>query len=385
MQKRDYYEVLGVDKGADEQAIKKAFRKLAVKYHPDKNPDDKEAEQKFKEANEAYEVLSNPEKRKLYDQFGHAGVDPNAAAGGGFGGFGGFEGGAGGFGGFEDIFEQFFGGQASYSSGGRRGPRVRRGSDVQVELELSFNEAVKGTTKKISFYRLDECPTCKGSGAEKDSKMNTCQKCQGSGEVRYVQRSLFGEQVTVEQCPDCQGKGETPETKCHTCKGKTKVRKKKTIDVTVPAGVDHGDVLPVRGEGDIGEKGGPRGDVLIHFRVKKDDTFVREGLDIHQEVHISFTQAALGDEVTVKTLDGKIKLKVAPGTQSHTVKRITGGGIDNVRGYGKGDHFITIIVDVPKKLTEKQKHALESFSKEMGETTPKCAKGFFEKVKDAIS
>lgn len=383
MQKRDYYDVLGVDKSADEKEIKKAFRKLAVKYHPDKNPDDKEAEQKFKEANEAYEILSNPEKKKLYDQFGHAGVDPSAGAGG-FGGFGGFEGGAGGFGGFEDIFEQFFGGQAGYSSQGRRS-YARRGGDVQVEIQLSFGEAVHGTKKQISFYRLDECPTCHGSGAEENSAMKSCTQCQGTGEVRYVQRSLFGEQVTVQECPECRGKGEIPETPCHTCKGKTKVRKKKNLEVNVPSGVDDGDVLPIRGEGDIGEKGGPRGDVLIHFRVKRDQTFRREGLDVHQEIHISFTQATLGDEVEVKTLDGKIKLKIEPGTQSHTIKKITGGGIDNVRGFGKGDHYITIIVDVPKKLTEKQKNALEAFSREMGESSPKGAKGFFEKVKDAIS
>lgn len=383
MSKRDYYEILGVDKGADEKALKSAYRKLAMKFHPDKNPGDKEAEAKFKEINEAYEILTDSRKRKLYDQFGHAGVDPSAQAAGG----GPFQGGFGGYGGgFEDIndvFSSFFGG--GFGSSSRGFNRVRRGSDVQVEVRLSFMEAVGGADKEVTFYRLEECPTCSGSGAEPGTSSKTCEQCGGAGEVRYAQRSLFGETISVQQCPACQGKGSIPTEPCHTCKGKAKVRKRKKLNVKIPAGVDNGHVMTLAGEGDVGESGGPKGDVQLHFRVTPDSRFRREGSDIHQEVHINFLQATLGDELEIPSLEGKIRFKVSPGTQSGQIRRLAGAGIPRVNGYGKGDHFVTIIVDVPTALNDKQKEALLAFGKEMDMVSPKESKSFFDKVKDAIS
>ncbi|MDI9471307.1 MAG: molecular chaperone DnaJ [Tissierellia bacterium] len=378
MSKRDYYDVLGVERGADEKALKSAYRKLAMKYHPDKNPGDKKAEATFKEINEAYEVLTDPQKRKLYDQFGHAGVDPSAQAAGG----GPFTGGFGGFEDFGDVFSSFFGG--GFSSSSRGYSRVRRGADVQVEVRLSFMEAVQGAEKEVTFYRLEDCPTCSGSGAEPGTSMKTCEQCGGRGEVRYAQRSLFGETISVQECPTCRGKGEIPETICHTCKGKGKVRKRKKLSVKIPAGVDNGHILTLSGEGDVGESGGPKGDVLLHFRVAPDSLFRREGSDIYQEVHINYIQAVLGDEIEIPSLEGKLRFKISPGTQSGEIRRLAGAGIQRVNSYGKGDHYVTIIVDVPTSLNDKQKEALLHFGKEMNLVTPKENKSFFEKVKDAI-
>lgn len=387
MSKRDYYEVLGVERGADEKTIKSAYRKLAMKYHPDKNPGDKEAEAKFKEINEAYEILSDDEKRQRYDQFGHAGVDPNASAGyGDFGGFGGFED-------VSDIFSSFFGGGGGGGFGGfggfgdfgSRGPQgPRPGADVSAEVHLSFQEAVTGASKEVTFYRLENCPTCDGSGAAQGSSVSTCQTCQGSGQIREVQSSLFGQTVRVRTCPTCQGKGEVPDEPCATCKGKGKVRKRRKIRVTIPAGVDNGNIMPIHGEGDIGEDGGPKGDLLLHIHVARDPDFRRQGLDVFQDVHITFTQAALGDEIEIRGLEGKIKLKIEPGTQSGTTKRISGGGFPHTQGYGKGDHYVNLTVDTPRNLTDKQKEALRAFASAMGEAETKENKGFFEKVKDAI-
>ena len=382
MSKRDYYEILGVDRGADDKAIKSAYRKLAMKYHPDKNPGDKETEAQFKEINEAYEILSDEEKRQRYDQFGHAGVDPNASAGyGDFGGFGGFED-------VSDIFSSFFGGGGGFGGFGgfgSRGPSgPRKGADVTADVHLNFQEAVTGASKEVSFYRLELCPACHGSGAEEGSSVSTCQTCQGTGQVREVQSSLFGQSVHVRTCPSCQGKGEVPDKECSTCKGKGKVRKRRKIRVKIPAGVDNGSIMPLQGEGDIGEQGGPKGDLLLRIFVSGDSTFKRQGLDVFQDIHISFTQAALGDEVEIKSLEGKIKLKIDAGTQSGTVKRISGGGFPHVQGYGRGDHYVTITVDTPRNLTDKQKEALRAFASTMGEAEAKESKGFFEKVKDAI-
>lgn len=381
MAKRDYYEVLGLDRSADEKAIKSAFRKQAMKYHPDKNPGDKQAEANFKEVNEAYEVLSNPEKKARYDQFGHAGVDPAAAGGAGGAGFEGFDP----FSGFGDIFSEFFGGGAAGGFSGGAYQRVRPGADVDVEVKLTFMEAVKGTAKEFSFYRLDNCPTCDGSGAKPGTGTSTCTTCQGSGQVRYAQRSLFGEHISVAECSTCHGTGQIPDTPCETCKGKGKVRRKKTLKINVPAGVDTGNVLTVQGEGDIGEPGAPKGDVRVHFRVERHKTFRREGPHIYQDVHINFPQATLGDEVELDTLDGKIKFKIPAGTQSGTVRKITGGGIPNLHGYGKGDHFINIIVDTPTKFTDKQRDLLIELAKTMGDHDAKDNRSFFDKVKDAIS
>jgi molecular chaperone DnaJ len=379
MSKRDYYEILGVERGADDQAIKSAYRKLAMKYHPDKNPGNKEAEATFKEINEAYEILSDSEKRQRYDQYGHAGVDPNASAGygGDYGGFGGFED-------VSDIFSSFFGGGnfGGFSQGAARGPM--RGDDVATDVHLNFREAFTGTSKEVSFYRLETCPTCHGSGAAEGSSVSSCSTCQGTGQIREVQAGLFGQSVHVRTCPECHGTGEKPDKACPTCKGKGKVRKKRTIRVKIPAGVDTGHVMTLSGEGDIGEKGGPQGDLLLRIFVASDSVFKRQGLDVFQDVKISFTQAALGDEIQIEGLEGKIKLKVDPGTQSGTVRRISGGGFPNVRGYGKGDHYVTFIVTIPRNLNESQKDALRKFASSMGEIEAKENKGFFDKVKDAI-
>ena len=379
--KRDYYEVLGVSKSASEQELKSAYRKLAMKYHPDKNQGDKEAEAKFKEINEAYEVLSDAEKRKLYDQFGHAGVNQN---GGGYGGFGqgGFEG-FGGFGGFEDIFSEMFGG--GFGSSQRRKAGPRKGADIRVDVDLKFEEAAFGVEKEIEFLRSDDCPTCNGSGAAPGKGTKTCSKCGGSGEIRYSQRTLFGESISVRECDSCNGTGKIPEEVCHTCKGKTKVRKKHRVKVKIPAGVDSGNVLTVRGEGNQGEKGGPRGDVQVYMRVSSHKLFDRDGDDVIYEMHISFATATFGSEVTVPTLDGKVKYKIEPGTQSGTVFRLKGKGIPVLQGYGRGDQYVKVIVDVPTKLSDSQKKALREFAKEMGEEIDPDKKNFFNKMKDALS
>ncbi len=375
MSKRDYYEVLGVEKNATDAQLKSAYRKLAMKYHPDRNPDDKEgAEKKFKELNEAYEVLSNKEKRGLYDQFGHAGVNQNA----GYGGAGsGFEG----FGGFEDIFSSFFGN--GFTSGGRS--RVQKGADVRADITIDFIEAIKGVEKEISFYRLQNCSDCSGTGAKADSKMNNCSNCNGRGEVRYTQRTLFGDTVSVRECSACNGEGKIPEKKCVKCNGKSKVRKKKKMTIKIPAGVDDKNVIPLRGEGDVGERGGPKGDLHLVVHVKEHEYIQRDGLDLYQDVHINFTQAVLGDEIKINTVDGTLKLKVEDGTQSGAMRRISGSGVPVVNGYGKGDLYIRIIVDIPKKLSKSQQEKLVEFSKSMGEEISEHHKSFFEKVKEVIS
>jgi len=374
--KRDYYETLGVEKGVSEQDLKRAYRKMAMKYHPDRNADNKEAEEQFKEVNEAYEVLSDTEKRNLYDQFGHAGVNQNQ---GGFGG-GGFEG----FGGFEDIFSDFFGG--GFSSG-RRSNGPRRGGDIRVDITLSFEEAAFGVKKEIEFLRTEDCHTCGGEGAEPGTGTSTCPDCNGQGQVRYAQRSLFGETVQVKECDRCHGKGKVYDTPCHTCKGHGKVRKKKKMTIEIPAGVDSGSVLSLRGEGQLGAKGGPRGDVKVVMRVRDHNLFVRDGNHVMYELHITFAQATLGAEVVVPTLEGKVKYKITPGTQSGTMFRLKGKGIPVLNGYGKGDQYVKVIVDVPTKLTDEQKERLIEYAVSTGEKNEFSSKpkGFFNKVKDALS
>lgn len=377
MSKRDYYEVLGVDRGASADDIKRAYRKLAMKYHPDRNPGDKEAEEKFKEVNEAYEVLSSPEKKQRYDQFGHAGVNGNGA--------GGFDGGFSGFtGGFEDIFGDFFN---MFGGGGstRRRTGPQKGADVKYEATISFEEAAFGTEKTVEFHRYDNCDTCHGSGAAPGSAKKFCQHCQGKGEIRYAQRSPLGQIINVKTCPQCNGEGEIIEQPCSTCKGSGKVRKKKKIKVKIPAGVDTGMVIPIRGEGEAGSKGGPAGDLYVVINVLPHQLFTRDGLDIICEIPITFVQAALGDELEVPTLEGKVKYKVPEGTQSGTIFRLRNKGIVSPKGYGKGDQYVKIIVEVPKKLSERQKDILRQFAQESGEDVHEQRKSFFEKVKDAFS
>jgi molecular chaperone DnaJ len=357
--KHDYYEVLGVSRNATEDELKRAYRKLAMKYHPDKNQGDKDAEAKFKEINEAYEILSDKEKRQLYDQFGHAGVNQNAGAGGFGGGFGGAD-----FGNFEDIFSEFFGGGGGFGFGGggqRRRSGPRKGPDLGAEITITFEEAAFGTSKEIKFYRTEDCETCGGTGAETGTGKSTCSKCGGTGEIKYVQRSLFGESVSIRECDACGGSGETVDKACKTCAGKGRVRKKRTLDVKIPAGVWSGAVLNIKGEGDLGFKGGPRGDVSLRIKVLDHKIFKRDGNDIFCDVGISYSQAVLGDKVIVPTLDGKVEYSIPAGTTSGKSFRLKGKGIPDVNGYGKGDQYVKVTINVPTKLTDKQKEALLHF------------------------
>jgi molecular chaperone DnaJ len=378
MARKDYYEILGVPKAASLDEIKKAYRKLALKYHPDKNPDNPEAEASFKEINEAYEVLSDSEKRNLYDQFGHAGVNQN---GGGFGG--GFEGG---FGGFEDIINEMFGGGfgggfRSSSSSRRNGPQ--KGADIRVDITMTFEEAAFGASKEIEYYRTEECPTCNGTGAEKDSPVHNCTACNGSGEVRYAQRTLFGESISVKACDACGGTGKKIEKPCGTCKGKAKIKKKRKMEVKIPGGVSTGNQLTLRSEGDLGLKGGPRGDVGVVIKVLPHDIFKRDGNDVFCDIDITYSQAVLGDEITVPTLDGKVAYKIPEGTPSGKTFRLKGKGIQNLNGYGRGDQYVRVNVIIPSKLNDKQKEALKVFAKSMGEEVDE--KGIFGKIKDAFN
>jgi len=378
LSKRDYYDVLGVGKSADEAELKKAYRKKAMKYHPDRNSGDKEAEEKFKEINEAYEVLSDQEKRNMYDQFGHAGVNQQGGFGGG--GFGG--------GGFEDIINEMFGGGFGGFGGGGRSSRNRpqKGKNIQVNVTISFKEAAFGTKKDIEFYRTEECSTCNGTGAEPGTKKHTCDKCGGSGEIRYKQRSLFGESISVAACDKCNGSGEIYETPCHTCKGHGKVKKSKKIEVNIPAGIYHGAKMNLRGEGDLGSKGGPRGDVYVVVSVMPHEIFKRDGDDVFCEIPITFTQAALGSEIVVPTLEGKISITVAPGTQSGKQYRLKNKGFPVLNGYGKGNQYVRVQVEVPKNLNAKQKELLKDFEKQTSNTKGYTQKdNFFEKVKRMFS
>lgn len=378
MSKRDYYEVLGINKGASEQEIKRAYRKLAMKYHPDKNQGNKEAEEKFKEINEAYEVLSSPEKRQRYDQFGHAGVNGNG--GGGFEGFSGFGGG------FEDIFGDIFDmfGGGGFSSSRRRKSGPQKGADLQYETTITFEEAAFGVEKEVEFYRNDNCNTCNGTGAKPGTSTTTCKKCNGTGEIRYAQRTPLGQIVNVRPCDECGGEGKKIETPCTTCKGKGKVRKLRKLKVKIPAGVDTGSVISIRGEGEPGIKGGPPGDFYVVINVKPHKIFTRDGYDVICEMPITFVQAALGDELEVPTLEGKVKYKMPEGTQSGTIFRLKGKGIAHPKGYGKGDQYVKVIIEVPTKLSEKQKEMLREFAAASGEEVHQQRKSFFNKVKDVF-
>jgi molecular chaperone DnaJ len=377
LSKRDYYDVLGISKSADAQEIKKAYRKLAMKYHPDRNPGDKEAEEKFKEINEAYEVLSDDTKRQTYDQFGHAGMN-----GGGFG-QGGFN--SQGFGGFEDIFgdifgDMFGGGFSSSSRQRRRGPE--RGQDIRQSINITFEEAAFGKKTSIKINRSEECSECNGSGAKPGTSKKTCPTCNGSGEVRSVQKTPFGNIASSRTCPTCSGEGEVVESPCSKCGGKGSVRKVKTIDVDIPAGIDDGQTIRVSGQGEVGTKGGPRGDLYITVNVKNHSLFTRDGNDIYFEMPITFVQAALGDEIEVPTLDGKVKYTVPEGTQTGTVFRLREKGIPKLRGNSRGDQYVKVVVDTPKKLNEKQKDILREFAKECGEDVHEKKKTFGQKIED---
>lgn len=371
-EKRDYYEVLGVHRNAQEAEIKKAFRKLAVQHHPDKNQGDKESEEKFKEATEAYEVLSDPQKRAQYDQFGHAGVSGAGGFGGGFGGFG-----AGSpFGDvFSDIFGDIFGG-----GGGRSRGQGRRGDDLLFNLEISFEEAAFGAEKKIDVPYAKRCGTCNGSGAKPGTDPTTCPTCRGAGQVRY-QQGFFSVSKT---CGQCNGEGKIVETPCPDCKGKGSTKDTKTLSVKVPAGVETGTRLKMTGEGGQG-KGGPNGDLYIAMAVKDHPLFQREDTNIICEIPISFIQASLGCELEVPTLDGKVAMKIPEGTQSGKIYRLKGKGIPSLHGYGRGDQMVVIRVETPINLNKKQKELLEEFARISGEEIHPMKKGFLNKVMEFLS
>ncbi len=382
--KRDYYEVLGVQKGASDDEIKKAYRRVAKKYHPDLHPGDKEAEAKFKEAGEAYEVLSNKEKRQRYDQYGHAGVDPNFGAGG-FGG--GFSGSAD-FSDLGDIFGSFFGG--GFGGGGRRaknGPR--RGSDIEESVLISFEEAAFGVKKNLKIYKIENCDECGGKGCKSEADRITCPTCKGSGEIKNVTNSIFGQMVNVTTCNHCGGTGQIIKNPCPKCRGKGKIKHARTVDVDIPAGIDSGETVRYRGLGNVGSKGGPSGDLLVTVQIKRHSVFTRRGYDVYCNVPITFVQAALGADVDVPVLDesakgrlGKISYKIPEGTQPGTEFRLKGKGIPSVRSSVRGDMIIHVTVEVPKNLNKEQKDALRDFAKASNENNYKQHKSFFEKMRD---
>ena len=376
--KRDYYEVLGIKKGADEKEIKSAFRKKAMEYHPDRNQGDKSAEDKFKEINEAYEVLSDPQKKDKYDRFGHAGVDPNA----GFGG-GGFAGGFGG--GFEDIFGDLFGGIFGGGGGGyaqsrRTGPQ--KGADLQKSVKITFEEAAFGVKKSITLNKYTACKECGGTGAEKGSSKVTCPNCNGSGEIRTSQRTPFGQFTNVQACSRCGGTGQIIEKPCQACGGTGKVKQQVTIAVEIPAGVDNDSVISVKGQGEPGANGGPNGDLYVVIAVEPHKLFKRKGIDLWLEIPITFVQAALGDDIVVPTLKEKVSYKIPEGTQPDTVFRLKGKGIKSLRSAKFGDLYVKVILEVPTKLSADEKKRLKQFGDSLGSDTHSNRKRFLDTVKE---
>ncbi len=379
-QKRDYYEVLGVSKGATEDEIKKAFRKLAKQYHPDLHPGDKDCEEKFKEANEAYEVLSDSEKRARYDQYGHAGVDPNFGAGGaGAGGFGGFSG----FGDLNDIFEGFFGGGFGGSSSRRSNANApRRGQDISASVTIEFMEACKGKRISVRVNRLEKCPDCNGTGCEKGTSAKSCPDCHGSGRVQVQQRTPFGSITSEQVCSRCGGKGKIIEKPCPTCSGRGSIRNASTREIEIPAGIDNGQTLRVSGAGDCGTNGGPNGDLNVSVYVKSDKMFELDGFDVWTEIPITYAQATLGDEITVPTISGKVKYNIPAGTQTNTVFRLKGKGIKRLNRSDYGDHYVRAVVEIPKNLNKEQEHKLREFDKSLGDKNYQKRETFFSKLKD---
>ena len=368
MAKRDYYEILGVERSADEREIKKAYKRLAMKYHPDRNPDNPESEEKFKEAKEAYEILSDAQKRAAYDKFGHAGVDPNQAGPGGFGGgadFGDV---------FGDIFGDIFG-------GGRRSQRAARGADLRYNMELTLEEAVRGVSKEIKVPTLVECDECHGSGARTGTSAQTCPTCHGSGQVQ-MRQGFF---AVTQACPHCHGKGKIITDPCRHCHGDGRVQKTKTLSVKIPAGVDTGDRIRLAGEGEAGEFGAPAGDLYVQVHVKDHPIFVRDGNNLYCEIPISFTTAALGGEVAVPTLDGRLMLKIPAETQSGRMFRLRGKGVRSLRSGAEGDLLCKAVVETPVKLSDEQKELLKQLEDSLNGSGVKThkpkAEGFFEGVK----
>ena len=380
--KRDYYEVLGVEKGASAEEIKKSYRKKAMKYHPDRNPGDKEAEEKFKELGEAYEVLSDDDKRARYDQFGFAGVDPNYGAGqdGYGGGFGGFGGGFGGFGDFGDIFGDLFGGGSTRRANAQSVPR--RGDNVGARLELSFEEAAFGVEKEVTFPRIENCAACNGTGSA-DGVIETCSNCRGTGQVRTTQSFMGMTMQSTSECPHCSGRGKVIKNPCNTCRGKGKVRRNHKVKVKVPAGIDMGQSIRAGGEGNVGYNGGPNGDLLVEISIRNHPIFTRRGMEVYCEVPITFTQAALGAKLQIPTLDGKEEFEIPEGTQTGKTFTMFGKGIPNVHNpKRRGNHHFTVIVETPTRLTKEQKELLQKLDETLdGKSSPKRNK-FFDTIKN---
>ena len=374
-QRKDLYEVLELQKGASEEEIKKAYRRLAKKYHPDLNPGNKEAEEKMKEVNAAYEILSDPEKKARYDQFGHAGVDPSYGAGGG---------GYAQYGGFEDfdlgsIFDSFFGGGMGAQTR-RNGPR--RGENIQVNLNLTFEEAAFGCEKEITVNRVEKCPDCNGTGAKPGTSAETCPDCHGTGQVKTTQRTVFGVFSSTAPCSRCHGTGKIIKEPCSTCRGTGSVRKSRTLTVKIPAGIDNGQTISMRGEGHAGANGGSPGDIYVTVNVKPHALFKRRGQDVMIEMPVTFVQATLGAELTVPTIDGKVSYNMPEGTQPDTIFRIRGKGIPKLNGRGRGDHYVKVKIEIPRNLNHEQKEILRKFDDSIGDGQYKEKKGFFDKMKD---
>ncbi len=396
-EKRDYYEVLGVDRGADDATLKKAYRKLAKKYHPDMNPGDKEAEAKFKEATEAYGVLSDPDKRRQYDQFGHAAFE-NGGGGAGAGGFGGFDFGGGDMGDiFGDIFGDLFGGGGSRRRA-NNGPM--KGANLRAVVHITFEEAVFGCQKELEINLKDTCTTCHGTGAKPGTSPETCSKCNGTGQITYTQQTMFGSVRNVTTCPDCGGTGKIIRDKCTVCHGTGYTSSRKRIQVNIPAGIDDGQSIRIREKGEPGVNGGPRGDLLVEVQVTRHPIFQRQDMNIFSTAPITFAQAALGGDVKISTVDGDVLYTVKPGTQTDTKIRLKGKGVPSLRNSNvRGDHYVTLVVQTPTRLNEKAKEALRAFDEACGnrqvpeakaadgENTaeqPKKKKGFMDKVKEAF-
>ena len=374
--KRDYYEVLGVNRGASEDEIKKAYRKEAKKYHPDLHPGDKTAEAKFKEVNEAYEVLSDKDKKSRYDQFGHAGVDPNYGAGGAGGGFGGFED-------FGDIFSNIFGGGFGGFGGGsarRNGPV--RGKDIRTSVILTFEEAAFGCKKTVEVSRQEECSFCKGSGARPGTSPVTCKKCNGMGRIRTQTRTPFGIMANESVCPDCRGTGKVVIDPCKDCRGTGRVRKTSKVEVTIPAGINDGQSMQIPSRGEMGERGGPNGDLLVTIKIKPHEIFRREDYDVYIDIPITFVQAALGTTLKVPTIDGIVEYDIPEGTQTGSVFRLKNKGIQYLRSKNRGDQYVKVDVEVPKNLTSTQKDILMQFDTVCEGKNYKKQKTFFDKMKD---
>ena len=378
--KRDYYEVLGVQKGASEEEIKKAYKKMARKYHPDLNPGDKDAEEKFKEVNEAYEVLSDSEKKARYDQFGFAGVDPNFGAGAG--GWGGGAGGAGfDFGDLGDIFGSFFGG--GFGGGqARRNPNAPpRGESIRMNLTISFEEAAFGCEKELELDRYESCETCRGSGAAPGTSPETCPDCGGSGVVQTRRQTPMGVFASTAPCSRCGGRGKIIKEPCKDCRGSGMVRRRRKIQASVPAGIDNGQTISIRGQGHAGKNGGPAGDLLVTITVRPHELFRREGTSVLCEAPITFPQAVLGAELEIPTIDGKVKYDIPEGTQSGTTFRLKGKGIPALNGRGRGDQYVTVYIETPRNLNREQKEALKKFAEAVGENNYEERKSFFRKFK----